>query len=543
MDSFENTPQLEITDDAALVMASLAGDRRAFGKIVERYQRLLCSLAYSATGELSQSEDLAQETFIEAWRKLHDLREPGKLRPWLCGILRFKVSRSRRSDSKEPVRRADGLEHAEEVPSADEYAPDAAMQQEEQALLWNTLQRLPESYREPLILYYREQRSVEHVAAALDLSEDAVKQRLARGRKILQEQVLSFVEGALARSTPGRLFTITVIAMLPELSRPAKAASIGAAAVKGGMMAKSTGLAALLASCSGMIGAVLTLRANLDQSRTPKERRMVVIFTVLAFFGALAFLALLYGLGFLALRQPAHRGLIAILTQGWVVAGIVAWPWLLTRGMRRQRELRTSERREHPELFLREADRIGSPQSEYTSRLKIFGIPVFRMRFATPDQDQPPVFAWIAGGDRAVGLLAAWGGIAVAPLSVGAVSVGILSLGSLSLGAISMGTVGVGLVALGCASIGVRAFAWLSALGWQTAQSSGFAIARIAAEGPLAIAAHANDPIARQFLANPHQEQHQSTFFIVVSLVSLIPVILYASEVRKRLGAGKMTSD
>src|SRR5690349_23139089 len=50
-------------------------------------------------------------------------------------------------------------------------------------------------------LYYREHRSVEHVAAALDLTEDTVKQRLARGRKILQERVLSFVEGALSRST------------------------------------------------------------------------------------------------------------------------------------------------------------------------------------------------------------------------------------------------------------------------------------------------------------------------------------------------------
>lgn len=59
--------------------------------------------------------------------------------------------------------------------------------------MWSALERAPELYREPLVLCYREHRSVEHVAAALDLTEDAVKQRLARGRKILQERVLWFV--------------------------------------------------------------------------------------------------------------------------------------------------------------------------------------------------------------------------------------------------------------------------------------------------------------------------------------------------------------
>src|SRR5690349_15401959 len=96
--------------DAELVGGCLAGDREVFGLIVERYQRLLCSLAYSRTGSLDESEDLAQEAFVEAWRQLHTLREPEKLRPWLCGILRHKVSRLRRSDGQEPVRQAEALE-------------------------------------------------------------------------------------------------------------------------------------------------------------------------------------------------------------------------------------------------------------------------------------------------------------------------------------------------------------------------------------------------------------------------------------------------
>ena len=125
--------------DAELVAATLAGDRQAYGRIVERYQRLLCSLAFSATGGVAQSEDLAQETFVEAWRQLADLREPEKLRPWLFGILRFKVSRLRRADGREPVRRADPLDEASAVPSADVPVPDQAVHQEEQALMWSAL--------------------------------------------------------------------------------------------------------------------------------------------------------------------------------------------------------------------------------------------------------------------------------------------------------------------------------------------------------------------------------------------------------------------
>jgi RNA polymerase sigma factor (sigma-70 family) len=73
------------------VAATLTGNREAFSQIVSRYQSLICSLAYSATGSLGQSEDLAQETFITAWKRLRLLREPSKLRAWLCGIARNRI--------------------------------------------------------------------------------------------------------------------------------------------------------------------------------------------------------------------------------------------------------------------------------------------------------------------------------------------------------------------------------------------------------------------------------------------------------------------
>ena len=539
----ENLSAIEPTADAELVAASLAGEREAFGRIVERYQRLLCSLAYSATGCLSESEDLAQEAFLDAWRQLATLREPEKLRPWLCGILRHKVSRLRRSEGREPVRQAEGLELAEAVPSADPSSSELAMDREEQALLWTALERVPELYREPLVLYYREHRSVEHVAAALDLTEDAVKQRLVRGRKILQERVLSFVEDALSRSTPGRVFTLNVLAALPALVTPAKTVGLGATAVAhGGFIAKTTGLAAFLASTSGVISAVLSLRANLDQARTPRERRLVVRTTFGVFLVVLGFLGVAYLLRAAAFRWWEQRALFAGLTQALVLGSVAGCPILLLRVMRAARVLRSAERRRCPECFQDARDQVGSAAGEYRSRLTFLGVPLVHARFSTPDEGDPPVFGWFAGGDRAYGLLVAWGGLAVAPISVGVVSVGLISLGSLSVGLFSLGTVAVGLLGFGCMAVGVKAYAWLSALGWSTAAGSGFAIARIAAEGPLAFAQHANDSVARQILADPHAARSQMIIFSVASVLSILPIACYARAVRRRLG-GRTRSD
>lgn len=80
MSIFRKTTQTPASSDALLVKATLGGDRDAFGEIVKRYQNLLCSLAYSSVGDFTYSEDIAQEVFVEAWRKLNTLREPQKLK-------------------------------------------------------------------------------------------------------------------------------------------------------------------------------------------------------------------------------------------------------------------------------------------------------------------------------------------------------------------------------------------------------------------------------------------------------------------------------
>ena len=200
------------------------------------------------------------------------------------------------------------------------------------------------------------------------------------------------------------------------------------------------------------------------------------------------------------------------------------------------RSLRSAERRAHPDCFTHAVDQAGSSAGEYQSRWRLFGVPLFHIRFASPDAGAPPVFGWFAGGDRAFGLVFAWGGLAVAPFSVGAVAIGVLAVGGVSFGAISLGTFAVGLFALGAVSFGVKALAWLSATGWESAQAGGFALARLAAEGPVAFAQHANDSVARSLLADPTAERNQILLLAMLSVLPLIPIAAYARAVRHRLG-------
>jgi RNA polymerase sigma factor (sigma-70 family) len=340
-------------NDAGLVAESLGGNREAFRQIVERYQTLITSLAYCATGNVSQSEDLAQQTFVSAWKQLAELREPDKLRPWLCSIARFLISKEFRRLGREPAHAAESLEAVDEWVSPEPLPPDHAISEEEKAILWRSLERIPEIYREPLVLFYREHQSIEAVARDLGLSEDAVKQRLSRGRKLLQEQFLAFVAGALKQTTPGKTFTLGVIAALPLLAATAKAATATATATKSGAVAKATGAGAFLQTLAALspillLGGFFGFKMGGDARRSSQQRESVVMFWrivvgSLAAFVVLPFLVLMI-INFLPVdfsgdfRQRVMNGMTIWLGLMYAVvpAALILWAWQRRRKFRSQ---------------------------------------------------------------------------------------------------------------------------------------------------------------------------------------------------------------
>ncbi len=257
--------------DTELVARSLDGDRDAFSRIVLRYQTLICSLAYSRSGNLGQSEDIAQETFIAAWKQLRLLREPAKLRAWLCGIVRNRTLKNLHRERHEPAHHAEPLETVHDFPSNEALPSEQAISRDEEAILWRSVENIPEIYREPLILFYREHQSVEAVAAELELSEDAVKQRLSRGRKLLQEEVQAFVENTLRRTAPGRAFSGAVLAALPAV--PASTVGVSVAG-KGAAAAKSGFLGTWLAPIVGIPGGIAAHWLIARSAPTDRERRL-----------------------------------------------------------------------------------------------------------------------------------------------------------------------------------------------------------------------------------------------------------------------------
>ncbi|MBI2421374.1 MAG: sigma-70 family RNA polymerase sigma factor [Candidatus Hydrogenedentes bacterium] len=196
------------------VQASLKGDKQAFGHIVERYQGAVCAMAYSVTGDLRQSEDLAQETFLVAWQKLASLRKRESLPAWMCSIARNLSREWLRKQSRLPTV---PLEHAGAAAAVAETAEEAGRARDRADAVWTALAAIPETYREPLVLYYRHDKSIRHIAEALGLTEACVKQRLSRGRNMLRAEVARMVEDTLEDTRPGKRFTAGVLAVLPAL--------------------------------------------------------------------------------------------------------------------------------------------------------------------------------------------------------------------------------------------------------------------------------------------------------------------------------------
>jgi RNA polymerase sigma factor (sigma-70 family) len=331
-------------NDAELVARSLRGDRDAFGQIVARYQALVCSLAYSSSGSLSQSEDLAQETFTTAWKNLSGLREPAKLRSWLCIIVRNLSHRARRGQNHEPAHEAEPMETLDKLPAPGPHPLDQAISREEEGILWRSLERIPETYREPLILFYRQHESVEQVALALELSADTVKQRLVRGRKLLQEEVLAFVEGALEKTSPGPAFTQVVLSALPVAASSAKVTAVSATLAAGGTAAKSAAILGSVGNLFALLGSgFVSVRAIADRTKSRRERKFVVLMTSIRVGLQILFIAALWNFGKFILG-PASFGfniVRAIVIFLWCTLGVGLSVFLSRRRQQIQIEEKT----------------------------------------------------------------------------------------------------------------------------------------------------------------------------------------------------------
>ncbi|MCA8995251.1 MAG: RNA polymerase sigma factor, partial [Planctomycetaceae bacterium] len=143
------------TGSSELTAASLV--REQYQAVYRFAFRLACSV--------SDAEDLTQQTFLIACRKLGDLRDPGRARSWLFSIVRNLFLKLRR-ESQNMVA---GIEQPEEV--VEDVSLDIPVDSER---LEQALATLPEAFRVPLLLYYFEDLSYKEIATALEVPAGTV---------------------------------------------------------------------------------------------------------------------------------------------------------------------------------------------------------------------------------------------------------------------------------------------------------------------------------------------------------------------------------
>ena len=246
-----------------LLQASLRGSAQAFSVVVAEYQSLVCAITYSATGNVEKSEELAQEVFLKAWKSLGQLQDLSRFRAWLCQIARNALKNWYRRQKRDVMAKAAPLDQAVDRASRESSPEEAAMVKELHAVVNRALAEMPETLREPLILFYREQKSGREVARQLGLSETAARQRVSRGRGMLREQVAGMIETTIADTKPGKAFTTAVIASITTIAvkngavaaaaHSAKGSSLSIATALSGATAKIVALAAGLAIVGGAV--------------------------------------------------------------------------------------------------------------------------------------------------------------------------------------------------------------------------------------------------------------------------------------------------
>jgi len=165
--------------EVVLVRAVLQGDREGFSRLYELYAPLVHGILLARVPR-AEVDDLVQDIFLHAFKKLHTLRDAAAFGPWIAMIARNRAVDFHRR-SKETVEINDDLRGSQPHDSR-------------AAEILELIRSLPEAYRETLVLRLVEGMTGPEIAARTGLTAASVRVNLHRGMKLLREQ-LGFMEG------------------------------------------------------------------------------------------------------------------------------------------------------------------------------------------------------------------------------------------------------------------------------------------------------------------------------------------------------------
>jgi RNA polymerase sigma-70 factor (ECF subfamily) len=175
------------TDDL-LVQDARRGQCPAFEQLVRRTARLVYARIYLDTADSHLSEDLAQETYLIAWRRIGELADGKAFRPWLLRIAdSVVIDAARRATRKK--RSGASAQAADDVADERPSPHETAATDEQRRKVLDALRDLPEEYRHPLMLRYLAGADYETIGRQLALTNGSLRGLLSRGLKLLRERL------------------------------------------------------------------------------------------------------------------------------------------------------------------------------------------------------------------------------------------------------------------------------------------------------------------------------------------------------------------
>ena len=193
---------MERKDDVQLIHAVLSGDDAAFDTLVEKYQKSVHALAWRKIGDFHYAEEITQDTFLRAYQNLSTLRNPSQFLGWLYVIAnRLCLNWLRK---QKPAKQLQSLEDTpvEEVAKS-AYARYVLERRETEAtehrfeIVKKLLEKLPESERTVVTLYYLGEMTTKEVGRFLGVSVETIRTRLHRARKRLREEEALLIQEVL----------------------------------------------------------------------------------------------------------------------------------------------------------------------------------------------------------------------------------------------------------------------------------------------------------------------------------------------------------
>lgn len=190
-------------DDAQLVAETLAGEAMSFQVLVQRYETRLFGLARHYAKSRAEVEDLVQETFLKAFRKLDTFQQQSSFYTWLYRIATNTILDTLKRRSRNPVQAVADPElliGAGEGLESKTVRPDARLERDEIIeITREVLSELPEIFRTTLVLRELEGHSYQEIAEELGISIGTVESRLFRARARFKQRLAQrypeFVEG------------------------------------------------------------------------------------------------------------------------------------------------------------------------------------------------------------------------------------------------------------------------------------------------------------------------------------------------------------